>query len=203
MARHLVPDDDPNAERLGDILAGACAAFSRKGFASTSMREIAEASGASLGSIYYHFPCKDDILRAIICGNFRLVMEKLDEKLEGVKDPRRKLHVFVENHVAFFAKHLDEMRVMAHELDTLRGEPGKEVAALRRAYTQRAQKILAALRPDLARQDVHVASLALFGMVNWAYRWFHTLPSDVDVPRLGRRMAALFLDGYLDRRTVP
>lgn len=47
------------------ILDAAETLFSMKGFRAVSMREIAQASGANLGSISYHFGTKDGLLREI------------------------------------------------------------------------------------------------------------------------------------------
>ncbi len=47
------------------ILDAAEELFSQNGFRAVSMREIAQASGANLGSISYHFGSKDGLLRAI------------------------------------------------------------------------------------------------------------------------------------------
>lgn len=190
--------ESPNAERIGAILAAAAAIFSHKGFAATTMREIASRSGASLGSIYYHFRSKEEILRALICGNFRRVQRALEERLTGQEGPRETLELLVENHVDFFARHLDEMRVMSHELDTLGGAAGREVAALRRAYFERLRGLLGELRPDLTDADLHVATLSLFGMLNWTYRWIETVRDTMEPAALGRRMSALFLDGFLN-----
>lgn len=186
-----------SSRRVESILAGAARVFSRKGFAAASMREVADESGASLGAIYHHFAGKDAILQAILSDNFERVMASLDERTKHVTDPRERARIFVANHVEFFARHLDEMRVMSHELDTLTGQAGDEVAARRRAYTQRGREILAALRPDMPAPELQVATLALFGMLNWTYRWFHTLPEGMSAASLGERMADLFLDGFV------
>lgn len=185
------------APRVEVILAGAAAAFSRNGFAATTMRQIAGATGSSLGGIYHHFDGKEAILRQIIAGNFRRVIESLDERLADVDDPEQAFEIFVANHVSFFAAHLDEMRVMAHELDTLDGEAGEEVARLRRAYTERARGILHALRPELDEEALRIDALCLFGMLIWTYRWFHALEEGIDVQTLAHRMARLYLDGFL------
>jgi len=185
--------------RVDAILAGATVAFSQKGFAATSMRQIAKATDTSLGAIYYHFDSKESILHAILASNFRRVRESLEEKLEGLDDPNEAFEVFVSNHIEFFARHLDEMRVMSHELDTLTGEAGEDVAALRRAYTERARAILSGLRPDMAAEELQVALLCLFGTLNWTYRWFHTLDPKVAPADLAQQMAGLFLHGYLPR----
>lgn len=197
MAVEAGADARPIGPRAEAILEGAARAFSTRGYAATSMREIAQATGSSLGSIYYHFSSKEGILHALLCSNFRRVQTSLDERLEGVADPRQSVEVFVENHVAFFARHLEEMRVMSHELDTLEGPAGDEVADLRRSYTRRARDLLRRLRPDLPETELQVATLCLFGMLNWTYRWFHTVTPKIDAGRLSRQMSALFLDGFL------
>jgi len=190
-------DAGASSTRTEDILDGAARAFSRHGFAAASMRQIARESGASLGSIYYHFESKEEILRALICNNFERVLATVRERLDGVEDPSRQVAVFIDNHVRFFADHLEEMRVISHELDTLDGEPGADVATLRRAYFAEAVAILGSLRPDLEADELRVQALCLFGMLNWTYRWYHSVDPAIGPEGLAARMTALFLDGFL------
>lgn len=182
--------------RVDAILAGAVQAFSANGFAATSMREIAQRADTSLGTIYYHFESKDEILRALICGNFHRVHTSLDVALEEVDDPREALAVFIGNHIRFFASRLDEMRVMSHELDTLAGEAGAEVSAQRDAYSAKAAAILRRLRPDMEEAEVRIHTLCLFGMLNWTYRWFHTVDPQMGATGIAERMTTLFTEGF-------
>lgn len=46
------------------ILEAALGKFRKRGFDATTMREIAEAAGASLGSAYYYFPSKEALVLA-------------------------------------------------------------------------------------------------------------------------------------------
>jgi AcrR family transcriptional regulator len=46
------------------VLAAALRLFRRHGFERTTMRDIARATGLSLGAAYHYFPSKDDIVRA-------------------------------------------------------------------------------------------------------------------------------------------
>lgn len=48
------------------IVFNSITLFKQKGFNSTSILEIAEASGLTKGSIYNHFKSKDDILKKVI-----------------------------------------------------------------------------------------------------------------------------------------
>jgi AcrR family transcriptional regulator len=47
------------------ILAVAVELFSARGYAGTSVRDIAEAMGMTKASLYYHFAAKEDILEAV------------------------------------------------------------------------------------------------------------------------------------------
>lgn len=190
------PPVDATTTRVEAILAGAARAFSRNGYAATSMREIAQVTGASLGSIYYHFENKEDILRALICDNFTRVQESLETRLAESSSADDELALFIDNHVRFFADHLDEMRVMSHELDTLGGEAGQQAAELRQRYTRRLLDILGRIRPDLSAGDLRVQALCLFGMLNWTYRWFHTVDPAIGAAGLAERMHDLFSSGF-------
>lgn len=56
-------------ERAGNreaILKAAAALFRRQGFHGTSIREIAEKAGVSLGNIYNHFPTKEQLFATLL-----------------------------------------------------------------------------------------------------------------------------------------
>ena len=186
----------PRANRYEEIVRGAAKAFGDGGFAATSMRQLAEATGASLGSIYHHFGSKEGLLEALMTGNFRRVRASLEERLADVSDPVEAIATFVENHIVFFFEHLDEMRVMSHELDTLGGPAGEELRALRNSYTERARGFLRQIRPDLEESEIDIATLCFFGMLNWTYRWFHSVRASLSPQELARQMTGLFLEGF-------
>lgn len=48
------------------ILKAALDLFSHRGYGATSMRDIAEKSGASIGSVYHHFTEKEEIFRTLL-----------------------------------------------------------------------------------------------------------------------------------------
>jgi TetR/AcrR family transcriptional regulator, acrAB operon repressor len=55
------------------ILAAALKLFSRRGYHGTSIRDIAEASRASTGNVYHHFPDKEAIFNALIQEYFEAI----------------------------------------------------------------------------------------------------------------------------------
>jgi AcrR family transcriptional regulator len=60
----------PDSERREEILALATQIFADKGYASTTVREIADSAGILSGSLYHHFDSKesmlDEIMRAFL-----------------------------------------------------------------------------------------------------------------------------------------
>jgi AcrR family transcriptional regulator len=65
-----------------EILKAAASLFSLKGYAGTTMAEIADAVGIRGPSLYYHFSDKADVLKALAGVGLSLASE-------GLQDPRR------------------------------------------------------------------------------------------------------------------
>ena len=72
-ARQLLP----RVERQQKILEGAAAAFAQRGFAQTSMDEVASASGITKLIVYRHFPSKEDLYRAVLDQTFQQLAQEL------------------------------------------------------------------------------------------------------------------------------
>ncbi len=70
--------------------------FQTRGFAETTMRDIARAAGLSLGAAYHHFASKDAILLAYFDEQVSAHEALCDERLEGVDDLRARLGVAFE-----------------------------------------------------------------------------------------------------------
>lgn len=63
MARRV--DPERTAARRAEITAAAAELFARRGFERTTAADIARAAGISSGSVFYYFPDKQAIFRAI------------------------------------------------------------------------------------------------------------------------------------------
>jgi AcrR family transcriptional regulator len=72
-ARQLLP----RQERQASILNGAAQAFAGKGFAGTSMEEVAGASGITKLIVYRHFESKGALYRAVLDRTFRMLADEL------------------------------------------------------------------------------------------------------------------------------
>ena len=63
---------DKNRER---IERAAIRVFTKQGFHGTSVRDLAEAAGVSMGNLYNYYPTKDDL--------YRRVIERFESRIEG------------------------------------------------------------------------------------------------------------------------
>src|SRR5882757_1726176 len=58
-------------DRRRDILRAALACFLEKGLVASTIEEIRQAAGASIGSLYHHFGSKDDLAAALYVEGLR------------------------------------------------------------------------------------------------------------------------------------
>lgn len=79
------------------ILATAASMFRDRGFAATSIRDIAEALGVSKAALYYHFPSKEAIYLSLVQPAFDRIAVHLEAPgpLDTVARRRRYLRGFI------------------------------------------------------------------------------------------------------------
>ena len=97
------------------ILDSSLRLFSEKGFARTSVRDIAQAAGITDAAIYYHFASKRDLFDALIEERgFTAALENL-EKAEITVGPREAIPGIAQNALAFIYQNRDVMKVLMGE----------------------------------------------------------------------------------------
>ncbi|MGE4427326.1 MAG: TetR/AcrR family transcriptional regulator, partial [Solirubrobacteraceae bacterium] len=76
-AKPLRADARRNRDRLLEV---ARAAFLEHGVEG-SLEEIARRAGVGVGTLYRHFPSREDLLRAVLADSFESLVERADELL--------------------------------------------------------------------------------------------------------------------------
>jgi len=186
-------------QRLNHILEAAMGLIARVGYQKASMRAVAAAAGVSLAGLYHYFDSKEKILYLIQFRAFNSLLNNLREKLHGVQDPVEQLQVVVRAHVSYFAANMAALKVCSHELDSLTGEAYEETRRIRAEYYQLTRSIVDRVLDTHAPKstaDGHVATMSLFGMLNWLYRWYNPKQTRSATAVAGQ-IAALFLHGLL------
>jgi AcrR family transcriptional regulator len=88
--------EDIRGEKRKLILDAAMSLFAERGYASTSMEQIARRAGISKGLIYNYFSGKEGLLKSIFCDISREMTETFDADKNGILAPRE-LKDYVEN----------------------------------------------------------------------------------------------------------
>jgi len=186
-------------ERLAHILGAATQVIAQVGYEKASMRLVAKAAGTSLAGMYHYFDGKERMLFLIQFRTFNSLLNNLREKLQGVTDPVEQLRVMVRAHLAYFAANMSALKVCSHELDSLTGSAYEETRRIRRDYYELTRSIIDRVSDADARGatlDRHVATMSLFGTLNWLYRWYD--PKRGPSPAaLANQIATQFLRGIL------
>ncbi|MEN6559954.1 MAG: TetR family transcriptional regulator [Acidobacteriota bacterium] len=89
------------------ILRAAARLFSRRGYNETSMKDVAEAAGIAVGTIYLYYRNKEDLLTGIYRHSSALLLERLTKRIEGRTDPVAKYAIYIEDSIDYAFEHPD------------------------------------------------------------------------------------------------
>lgn len=191
----------PYDQRFDALLAHAARVFADRGYDRTTMRDLAAASGMSLAGMYYYVRGKEDLLYLVQERCFTRVLEGSEVALAAASDPHERLAAFIRHHVAFFAAHMPEMKVLSHEAAALSGERLKRITQIKRRYVDRLEGLLKDVTSDWPATDRSAAAYALFGMMNWIYNWYDPA-GPLDAERLAELLTRIFLGGVVEARST-
>lgn len=169
--------------------------FAEKGYEGASMRDLSRLSGMSLAGLYYYFNSKEKLLYLIQRHLFLSAIDLARERLKEENDPEERIRVFIRCHLEYFLAKPDAMKVLSHEDDVLKEQMGTGVADLKRQYYHCCADLLDALKTAKGLQcNSRVATLCLFGMMNWLPTWYNPRV-DGDATVMAQEIGDVFLRG--------
>jgi AcrR family transcriptional regulator len=186
----LRQDARRNRER---ILSGARELFASGGV-DAPVDEITRHAGVGMGTLYRHFPTKDDLVDAVLEEAFDAYVALAEEAVEAA-DASTAFTTFLERVLELHAGNRGLMQVIASsERGRERAQATRErVQPLVRRLVERAQSA-GGLRADLTAEDVPVLFRALGRIIEL---------TDEGQPDLWRRYLNLLLDGLRPGAATP
>lgn len=100
--RALTPAADDESARKERILAAAGQLFSKRGYASVAIREIADAAGILGGSLYYYFPSKRDLFIEVHRRALTRSIAGIEAAIAGKTDPWDRFEAAIMAHVPIY-----------------------------------------------------------------------------------------------------
>jgi len=187
------------APKLDRLLSVSAELMATRGFSQTSIRDVATASGLSLGGMYYYFKNKEDLLFLIQEKTFGSLLDMQENAVAAGGSAEERLHRLVKNHLAYFISHFNELKVCTFELESLKGERFENIAQLRRRYFLCMAQVVGEMtgvatgQAETDRQVRH-RTLFIFGMLNWVFMWYDPAKDD-HAEKLGEEMVAMVMNG--------
>ena len=179
------PERAPRQNNRHQLLLDAAAGLiCRRGFHGTSMRDIGRATDMLAGSIYYHFPSKDELLVAIYTEGVRRIAERVDGAVARATDPMKRLEAACVAHLEMLLTDSDYAQVVVRVLPEDAPAVSARLTALRDDYEERFRRLIAALGLPRARR--RYARLTLLGGLNGAQAWYR--PGGDSPARIARRV---------------
>jgi TetR/AcrR family transcriptional regulator, cholesterol catabolism regulator len=203
MSNRLEPTSRNYDEKLQRILKIAAKIFAEKGFHRTSVRDISRATKMSLAGLYYYFNTKEELLYLIQERCFVTLLQRWERAAAPEMDVRTRIRLFSENHLSFFCHNMHEMKVMAHEDESLTGDFQVKILVLKRRYVKVIMDLIRELQGEEGGKgiDLRVATFSLFGMMNWIYTWYQP-KRDLPLPQLMEQMLRIYFFGMLHGATA-
>jgi AcrR family transcriptional regulator len=177
------------------ILSSAAHLFAQRGYAGTSMNQVAEACGLSKATLYHYYRDKYALLVSIADDHVSRLQALVGEVLGQRLAPEPRLRELIRRIVSEYADARHAHRVLTEDVKFLDAGDRRRVLDKEREVVAGFAQVLSALRPDL-----HGASLSkpltmlLFGMINWMFTWVKP-GGALDHQALAPIVADLFLGG--------
>jgi len=165
----------PSTSRKAQIDRTATAMFRARGFAATSMRELATELGLEAGSLYSHIKSKEEILHRVC---FDLAEEFFAgfaaATADGQAPVATQLRRAIEAHVQVLTRDVAASAVFLHEWRHLSEPARTEFVALRDRYEAAFRTLVqrGIGTGELAAPDAAFAALTLLASLNWLPTWY-------------------------------
>ena len=172
-------DNDPRSE----ILDAAALAFMTKGYAATSIDDVADILSATKGKIYHHYRKKADLF-------FDVHKRGMEMDLTAVQNAASKSHpkaadklrAMTMAHITVIMDHLPYQRVavqglemhLAGETTAAQREVLSEILVLRDQYETLFREAIQEVLDEAQapQQNLQIVVKAFFGALNWTTIWY-------------------------------
>lgn len=186
-----------NLSRKEQVIRSAAELFKEKGYAASSMRDLAQKLGIEAASLYSHIRSKEEILQTLcfdMAGEFRESLEKVEKQSVSAS---QKLSLGIIGHVNVMARDLTASAVFMNEHRHLSNPYLRDFLLLRINYINRFKAIIeeGVARGEFKKNiDTKLAVMTLFSSLNWMPMWYSPEGS-IEPKALGQQLADMLVNG--------
>ncbi|SFQ03553.1 TetR/AcrR family transcriptional regulator [Hymenobacter arizonensis] len=192
----------PIRSRKAQIDRTATALFRARGFAATSMRELATELGLEAGSLYSHIKSKEEILHRVCFGLAEDFFAGFAAATLDTAAPiATQLRLAIEAHVRVLTRDSAASAVFLHEWRHLSEPARTEFLALRDRYEASFRELIqrGIAANELHAPDAAFAALTLLASLNWLPAWYRP-DGKLSPDDIAHRLAEQLLGGLLTNK---
>jgi AcrR family transcriptional regulator len=178
------------------ILEKAATMFRQKGFAATSMRDLAETVGIEAASLYNHIRSKNEILEAIcfdVANRFNTNMSSIEM---GQQNSIWKIETLLRFHIRQMIEKYEEVYVSDREWKHLEEPYLSNFQNQRRSYRKKFASIIeeGIQKNEIKNIDAPTAVLIILHAVSGIESW-HRSTAKINATELEDNMVMIMIDG--------
>lgn len=181
------------------IREAAARLFREKGYAATSMRDLARAVNLEASSLYNHIGSKAGLLRDICFENAQRYLEEMDrvEKMES--SAGEKVKALIHFHIRMATEDITSIMAFNDEWRHLDQPHLTEFKQLRKNYESRFRQILeeGMTTGEFKAAHPNIVLYTIFSSIRWLHDWYkpgHAVTKE----QLQRDMTQLLLRGVME-----
>lgn len=186
-----------NLSRKEQVIRSAAKLFKEKGYAASSMRDLAQKLGIEAASLYSHIKSKEEILQTLcfdMAADFRESLDKVEQQNVSASE---KLSLGIIGHVNVMARDLTASAVFMNEHRHLSNPYLRDFLLLRINYINRFKSIIedGVAKGEFKKTiDTKLAVMTLFSSLNWMPMWYSPEGS-IEPKELGQQLANMLVNG--------
>jgi AcrR family transcriptional regulator len=158
-------------DRRTEIRQTAKRLFKERGYAGTSMRDLAKEVGIEAASLYNHLESKEELLHEMCFDIAEQFFAAFNTSVAEEKSPSKKLKAAIKAHIGVIASNLDASTVFFHEWMFLKEPDLSKFKKLRYQYEQSFREIIqkGITDKDFKEVNVKLAVFTIFSALNATY----------------------------------
>lgn len=156
------------------ILRAAAHCFNRKGYAGTSLKDVANMLGLTDPALYYYVRNKEELVYFCYLRAIEVGQEAIREAIANGTTGLDKILRYIENHVSLMAGERGPLAIVS-DIPSLKPEHQEEILALSREHSSAFEALLREGIADgsIADCNIRMTGNAIMGSINWIPKWFH------------------------------
>ncbi len=158
--------------RRNQMVKGAVTLFKEKGFHRTTTREIARASGFSIGTLYEYIRTKEDVLFLVCDSIYEQVKERMETVFQTKREGIAKVKEAIHSYFHLIDDMQDEIVVMYQEVKSLPKDAQDYVLQKEREMVHMLEMVIDnSLSNEVPKKDVTLIANNIFVLGQmWSFR---------------------------------